>query len=75
MEFVIILRALFGFILKIFIKYLIKKFRDMILYWGKFLPLGDQTKPSATHCKGFFLCEKNANTTIFGGYNVSNCHI
>lgn len=47
----------------------------MILYWGNFLPLGDQTKSIATHYKGF-LCENNANNiTIFGGYDVSNCHI
>jgi hypothetical protein len=46
----------------------------MILYWGNFLPLGDQTKSSATHYKRFLL-ENKANITIFGGYNVSNCHI
>ncbi len=68
------LRALFELILKFFIKYLIKKFRALILYWANFLALDDQTKSSATHCKGV-LCEKNVNTTIFGGYNVSNCHI
>jgi hypothetical protein len=73
-EFFIILRALSGLILTFFIKYLIKKIKAMVLYWGNFLPFGDQTKSSAIHCIGF-LCEKNANITIFVGYNVSNYHI